>query len=714
MSRAPMSLDEPSRVSRPAALVGVIVGVLYLAVAIIITSAPGDPAVESSAVVLAHSLALGILGGVTSFLIYAHAIRTGNAGYLALAGTFASAVVLAVALPPAFPGGLVSDDDGTPIRLIGGLQTPISLFYAWHLVLYIGLPVSCLLIERGSGQRRHQLSTPRIALSLLLWLGLSMLFVLISYLAPGALPTLIGEAGITSLAVALDWLLVLTALAGGVIVIAATHLNSAISRWILAVIVISIGEAIVNVGVERYSIGWYFNRTFGLAAMTALLLSLVWEIARVDQATLSVASYDALTKTMSRATFERELSRRGGTDGPAGAMAMLWIDLDDFKSINDRLGHHVGDEVLRVAAQRMQRQVRAQDLVARMGGDEFAVAVMGAESVEAAETAAQRITSEVAKPMDVSGHRVYTSCSIGLALAPTDAVAPLELAHKADIAMYDAKAAGGNRLVRYRPGLDEHARSLADLRTQLQEGIDHGQFIPYGQPIIDVQTRTMVGLEILTRWAHPAGLRTMGEIIEVAESSRLIGPIGDQVRRGVLQHLGSLLTGPTALDFITVNLSVRELSDGPSVTQLLSPEWRPYAPRLVLEITESVVLHESDRAKAALAELRAAGYRIAVDDFGVGFSTIARLQQLGATFVKSDRSLLLRQSESSADPADVIRVVYDIARVLRGQLIVEGVETVEEDALARSMGNVLGQGYRYGRPEALENWALRIGKGTAV
>ena len=705
MNRHPLQLDESSGVSRRAGTISIVLGGTYLTAAVVISRLPGDEVLVLPGAALAHSLSMAILGIVTSILLYAQAGRSQNPGYLALAGTFVATVILVLALPLAFPGALLAAEDGTPERVLGGVQSSISLFYSWHLVLYLGLPASALLLQWASGRPRRPLRAGVVVGSIVGSAGLGLLIAAWVLLLPDSLPLLIGDEGITGLAATMDRILLAIALLGLVVILLGTRERNAISRWITAVAVLSLGEAIVNLGVERYSIGWYFTRTFGLLAMASLLLTLVWEMSRVDRTTLAVASHDDLTKARSRATFEKELEQevvRSRASG--GLLALLWIDVDDFKGINDRFGHQAGDEVLRVIAQRTQTQIRSTDVLARMGGDEFAIVIPGAGSRESAEAVAGRIVEQLGQPMDIGGHRVYSSCSIGLAFAPDDAESSQDLSHKADVAMYEAKSRGGNRLVTFRPGLDETARASADYRLALMAAIDQQAFVPFAQPVVDVESGRVVALELLARWRREGEIVEAASFMQSASASRLIVPIGWQVLSAAIEILPTLLARRRDLEFIAINLSVPELRDETTMAMLSTPPWVDSAPCIILEITESDAIDSDGPVPQALDRLRALGYRLAVDDFGVGFSTIARLEQLEATLIKADRSLLVRTQQPGPHPEAMLRWAFDITQALGTQLVVEGVETEREEAVVRALGPVLAQGYRYGAPAPLESW----------
>jgi diguanylate cyclase (GGDEF)-like protein len=702
-----MQLDEPSGMSRSAVISWLSVAGIYLVLAGFIDSLSDNAVVSIPGVALAHSISMAILGLVTAIVLYAHAARAGNRGYLVLAGTFACVVVLVLAVPLAFPGAILIAADGTQERLLGGVQSSITLFYLWHLVMYAGLPISAIVINRAIGRGRSILSGLEIAASIIVPVGIGTLLACWALLAPDTLPVFIVDGEITGLARALDWLLIALATLGLVVIVLVTHERNVISRWITAVAVLSLGEAIVNFGVERYSIGWYFTRTFGLFAMSALLLALVWESARVDRVTLTVASRDSLTQVQSRAVFEANLGREVARAGISGeSVALLWIDIDNFKAVNDRFGHSTGDLVLQAVAGRIQAQVRRTDLLARMGGDEFAAALISVHSPALAESVADRIVHELSLPIEADRASIFTSCSVGVAFAPLDATTAAGLLHKADVAMYEAKAMGGNRLLAYRGGLEERARATAELRSALIVGVQQGAFIPFAQPIVDLDSGRTIGFEVLARWQRDNGIAAAAEFIGLAEDSHLVLPIGRQVLEKTADVLPRLLARQPPLDFISINLSVHELRDDATMTMLSDPRWATFAPRIVIEITESAALDSSGPAQQSIHALQGLGYRFAVDDFGVGFSTIVRLEQLHPAILKADRSLLTHAAGPGAAPEAMLRWAADIAASQGCGLVVEGVETAQEDALVRSLGRVFGQGYFYGVPAPLESWLV--------
>jgi diguanylate cyclase (GGDEF)-like protein len=703
MARTALQLDDASSPSRGARVLGATVGGAYVVIATVVAFWPSDPVVAIPSAALTHSVSLALVGLVTAVLVYGYSLRTRNPGYLVLADTFVVVSLLGLALPLAFPGAFVTAADGSPSQLLGGLQSPISLFYAWHLVMYVGVGLAAVTLQARSRSSR---GTTRLSTVVVNGAGSVVAALLISAWAlflPDRLPEFITDDLISPLARSADWLLLVLATLVLVLILAVSRGRSAISRWLIAVAVVSVGEAAVNVGVERYSVGWYFNRAFGVIAATALLLALVWEIARSDRLALSTASHDSLTRALSRAAFESDVEREVAVARHTESrLALLWLDVDNFKSVNDRLGYGAGDEVLRELARRLEEVAADGECVARVGGDEFAVALPDVGTPEEAERATTRIIAALTGPMQLAGSQLHVSCSIGLAMVPDDATSATELAHKANLAMYEAKSLGGDRMVSFRHGLDERVRAAAELRSNLALALDEHEFEPYAQPIVDAVTRQVVGLEMLLRWRHDGQVVPAADFIREAEASHLIVPIGRQVRALVADALPGLLARNPALEFVTVNLSVAELDDPETIATLRSAAWRALAPFVVLEVTESAAWDTAPYAWLHISELRATGFRLAVDDFGTGFSTLTRLEDLRPFIIKSDRSLLRNPHLPQSDPADLLQWVHGLCQTLGSTLVVEGIETLQEMELARGLGaGVLAQGYLYGRPVPL-------------
>lgn len=379
---------------------------------------------------------LSAISGVISFLLYWQANASDSRGFLWLAGTFMYLCIILFSFPMYFPGAIAAEG-----VLLGDIQSSITVFYLWHFSVVLGCLVSALVL-RG-GQERSKGSGPRgillgvfvaglLALASLVWVSLGE-----PYLFP-----LITEEGITPLAVTVDYVLLAVSVMALIVVSPLVLSGSFIQRWIVVVLVLAVGEAVVNVTVDRWSFGWYFNRGFGMMALGGLLVVLAWRIAILNQETNQAAAYDPLTGARSRLGVTAALATLVHRRSTASPFAVLWIDLDNFKHVNDQHGHGGGDHVLRVVGTRLQECIGGNDLVGRMGGDEFVVLLQdGAEP----DAIAGCIMASVNRPIRLSADaQVTVSCSIGIAHWPGQAVTVDGLLQAADVAMYEAKGAGGN------------------------------------------------------------------------------------------------------------------------------------------------------------------------------------------------------------------------------------------------------------------------------
>lgn len=415
------------------------------------------------------------------------------------------------------------------------------------------------------------------------------------------------------------------------------------------------------------------------------------------------ALYDGLTKLANRAYFHDALAE-SLSDGPA---ALVLIDLDHFKTVNDTMGHAAGDALLVEVAGRLRTAVRENELVARLGGDEFAVLLPGAAAAEA-DAVAERILAALARPVPLMHQdAVMVQCSIGVACG-TDLTSLLS---DADIAMYEAKDRGRATWVRYTPSLGHRIRRTADLAARLQGALEAGQLSLVYQPIVRLETGGSIGAEALLRWDAGPGVGPVPptEFIPVAEESGLIVPIGQWVMRSALQQLAAWLrTYPSAAGTrVGVNVAGRQLREPgftASVAEALALAGLP-GPSLIIEVTETAVL-DDPVAIATLHELRDLGVTLALDDFGTAASSLGLILTCPMTGLKLDRSFV--ENVTTADkPRAVARAVSQIASTLSLSAVAEGIETVEQAEMLRAMGYRFGQGYLYSRPVPAEDYAAR-------
>jgi diguanylate cyclase (GGDEF)-like protein len=411
-----------------------------------------------------------------------------------------------------------------------------------------------------------------------------------------------------------------------------------------------------------------------------------------------IAHHDSLTELPNRLFFQERLEEafarlRRYDEG----FAILCLDLDRFKVINDTLGHTVGDALLKSVAERLRTSVRATDMVARLGGDEFAIIRLDPHQPSNADDLARRIVSLIGAPYDLNGHRIVISASIGVAVAPTDGASSEQLARNADIALYRAKdlGRGGHRF--FEPAMEAQLQVRRRLEVDLRDALEKNQFELFYQPLIDLDTNQVSSCEALIRWQHPdRGMITPAEFIPVAEDIGLIIPLGEWVLKKACQDAASWPKHPK----VSVNLSPIQFTDRNllrAVMEALEASALPPS-RLELEITESVLLQSDDSTLATLHELRSRGLSIVMDDFGTGYSSLSYLRSFPFDKIKIDRSFISDLSES-ADSLVIVKSIVTLARSLGITTTAEGVETAEQVSHLRNMGCNEAQGFYFSRPQ---------------
>jgi diguanylate cyclase (GGDEF)-like protein len=417
-------------------------------------------------------------------------------------------------------------------------------------------------------------------------------------------------------------------------------------------------------------------------------------------------THDGLTRLANRALFRERLS--AVIDG-GGPVTILLIDLDDFKTVNDSLGHDVGDRLLVSVAAVLRAEAGATGLPVRLGGDEFAVLLTGPAAVPensaAPEELAQRILDALSQP--ISEHGLLVQASIGIAAAAPGATLDT-LLRDADVAMYAAKQRGKAGFVRYAPGMEEPVLAHIQLGGELRHALDAGEFRVFYQPVMSLEDGRLIGIEALVRWAHPTrGMVLPGEFIPAAERTGLIVPLGRFVLRETCRQTAAWLAqfGAEALQKAGPNVSARQLHDPDFVADVaaaLADSGLP-SDRLVLELTESAVLR-GHQVSRTLHELDGMGVKLALDDFGTGESSLSLLRSFPAAIVKLDKSFVDNIEIDDGDPAArdareaVARAVIQLAGALRLDTVAEGIENAEQARRLRELGYTMGQGYHLARP----------------
>ncbi|ADV68829.1 EAL domain-containing protein [Deinococcus maricopensis] len=412
------------------------------------------------------------------------------------------------------------------------------------------------------------------------------------------------------------------------------------------------------------------------------------------------ATHDALTGLANRAHFHAEVERALAERGES-AIAVLFIDLDRFKHINDTLGHDVGDELLREVARRLRANVRAADLVARMGGDEFTLLLRDLHDERDAERVARKLLTALTGAFELRGQRLFVTASIGVALAPRDGLDVTTLQKHADIAMYRAKQSGKNGVRTFAASMGEQETEQLDLERDLRAALHGDELRLHYQGQFDVATGTLNGFEALVRWQHPRlGLVPPAKFIPIAETTELIVPLGAWVLREACRQASAW--GANERGFtVSVNVSAVQFDRPDFVTTVVHAlqDSRLRGECLILELTESLVLRDPDRAIAQIEQLRALGVRVALDDFGTGQSSLAVLRRLPLDFLKIDRSFMNAATpEERVDATLLVGVMITLAHGLNLHVTAEGVETGEQRDLLHTLGCDSVQGYLLARP----------------
>jgi diguanylate cyclase (GGDEF)-like protein len=430
-----------------------------------------------------------------------------------------------------------------------------------------------------------------------------------------------------------------------------------------------------------------------------------------------LAHYDALTGVPNRILLGdrldqacRDAERRGRL------VALLFVDVDRFKQINDSYGHATGDAVLRTVVERIKAAARRADTVARLGGDEFVVLMEDLEDPADVELVAQRLLASMREPIELHGRSLVATVSVGSAIYPTDDSDIGPLLAKADAAMYEAKNLGRNGFRRYTPGTAMYNPARMSLENDLRRAIDLDELLLHFQPQVELATGMVCGIEALVRWQHPErGLISPAHFIPIAEESGLIVPLGQWILRHALRQTMAWMQQGLPPLRISVNISALQFHQQgfPEFVEAQLAEHGADPRLLELEVTESVLMHNVEGVLDTLLRIRSLGVSLAIDDFGTGFSSLSYLRRFPINRLKIDQSFV-RDIEHTPANASIARTIIALADSLGLDIVAEGIETPSELGLLRSMSCTEGQGYLFARPIAapdLADW-LRS-RGTA-
>jgi diguanylate cyclase (GGDEF)-like protein/PAS domain S-box-containing protein len=414
-----------------------------------------------------------------------------------------------------------------------------------------------------------------------------------------------------------------------------------------------------------------------------------------------LANHDKLTSLPNRTLFVERLDeaiRRAGRYGRK--VGLLFIDLDRFKNVNDTLGHHSGDALLVACAQRFKQCLRETDTVARLGGDEFTVILPEIGKPEEASVAARRLLAALSNPFNIDRQELFATASVGISIFPDDGGDSATLLRQADIAMYRAKELGRNTFCFYSPEETSGSVELLTIETALRRALERQEFLLHFQPILDLDSMRIVGVETLLRWDHPElGMVPPARFIPLAEETGLIIPIGRWVLDQACREGSQLQDSAAGPLRISVNLSPRQFRArdlGRVIADILGTTGLPPA-QLELEVTESSVMEDPESAVEILKALKAMGVSLSIDDFGTGYSSLSQLKRLPIDSLKIDRSFV-QGIPADEDDAAIAATIIAMGQRLRLTLVAEGIETPEQLEFLRTRGCQLGQGFLFGKP----------------
>jgi diguanylate cyclase (GGDEF)-like protein len=421
----------------------------------------------------------------------------------------------------------------------------------------------------------------------------------------------------------------------------------------------------------------------------------ITERQRAEERIAHMARHDALTDLPNRVLLRERLEHELKRVKRGECIAVLCLDLDQFKSVNDTLGHPVGDELLKVVADRLRGCTREPDTIARLGGDEFAIIMTAMQQPTDAAALSRRVRASIAKPYHIDGHQIVVDISIGISVAPIDAIEPDQLLKNADMALYGAKTHGRGTYRFFEPEMDARMKVRRELEMDLRKALREKEFELHYQPLVNLQSNEISAYEALLRWHHPIrGLISPAEFIPVAEETGLIIPLGEWVLRKACEQTANW---PDEVK-VAINLSPAQLKNRNVVQMVTSAlaDSGMAGNRLQLEITESVLMQNTFATLATLHELRKLGVQIAMDDFGTGYSSLSYLRSFPFDKIKIDRSFI-EDLSNGAEPLAIVHAVTGLAKCLNMISTAEGVETQQQLEKLQSVGCTEMQGYLFSR-----------------
>ncbi|NOQ14004.1 MAG: EAL domain-containing protein [Methyloprofundus sp.] len=420
-----------------------------------------------------------------------------------------------------------------------------------------------------------------------------------------------------------------------------------------------------------------------------------------------LAHYDSLTDLPNRFLFKDRLKHAlAGVNRQAGKIALLLLDLDRFKNINESAGHPVGDEILCLVAQRLLKNIAKGDTIARLGGDEFAIIIENFEGYELIHAVAKKIQNDLLPPYIIGDQKFYLTASMGISFSPDDSKDADSLLKHADAAMYEAKSAGKNQYQFYTASLTTAVHSRFSLETELRQALENDEFEVFYQPQFDINDKVLSGAEALVRWNHPEkGLVSPAEFIWLAEETGLILEIGNVVLKKACCQMLEWVNEKGFEGRVSVNLSAIQFKQVDIVETVKSilTEAQLDAKYLEIEITESALIGQLDQVVSNIGAFKSMGITLAIDDFGTGYSSLAYLKRFHVNKLKIDQSFV-RDIPGDINDAAIVRAIIDMGHALSLSVIAEGVETQAQSEFLKKEGSDSVQGFLYGRPVAVKEF----------
>jgi diguanylate cyclase (GGDEF)-like protein len=475
---------------------------------------------------------------------------------------------------------------------------------------------------------------------------------------------------------------------------------------LIPVFVDAVMTAVVAIGVSRASALSDEGRTYAADFAARLGVALTASTHRENH--YLEGHYDSLTRLPNRRSLtERLTTEISRAQRDSLRLALVFINLDEFKKVNDAAGYGGGDAVLREAAARLKACLREQDFLARYGADEFLAVLPGIAADFNAGRVAEKLSAVLCEPFALGGEEYHLGASIGVSLYPEDGRDAAKLLHSADVAMSRAKTGGAGRIMFFEERINSEVASRAALERDLRQAVHQHQLTVEYQPMMNISSGKVVGAEALLRWRHPQrGVVTPGEFIAIAEQSSLIEQMGDFVRQTVCRQYQSWVESGVAPSRISLNVSSREISRPDFVEHiealLRETGMRPFC--LELEITETLLVDNSSRALKTLKRLHEKGVRIAIDDFGTGYSSLAYLRHMPFDVLKIDRAFVAELGKNQESDS-IVAAIVAIARSLGKELVAEGVETEQQRAALAQKGVEIGQGFLWSKATSPERYA---------